>query len=59
MRLFWDAQHPGILLKLSLSLSMASVGCEAHERVVVRDRPAVRVVETRPPVVEEKVIVRP
>jgi len=37
----------------------ASVGCVARERVVVRDRPEVVHVETRQPVVEEKVIVRP
>lgn len=38
-------------------LMMTSAGCETRERVVVHDRPAVRVYE-RPPVVQERVIVR-
>ena len=47
-------------LVMSLAFAgTASVGCEARERVVVRDRPEVVHVETRQPVVEEKVIVRP
>jgi hypothetical protein len=39
-------------------VAMASIGCEAHERVVVRDRP--EVVRVAPaPVVQERVVVRP
>ncbi len=40
-------------------LSLASTACEVRERVVVRrPEPAVRVVYTQPPVVQERVIVR-
>ncbi len=51
----------GCLVVGLAGLTMASTGCETRERVVVRDRPRVyepvRVYE-RPPVVQERVIVR-
>ena len=54
---------PGYVVAGLTVVAVASVGCEAHERVVVRDRPAVvRVVAPPPPpppVVQERVIIRP
>jgi hypothetical protein len=52
-----------IVAALTLGIA-SSVGCAARERVVVRDRPEVVQpevvhVETREPVVKEKVIVHP
>jgi hypothetical protein len=40
--------------------ALSSIGCATHERVVVRERPAVvqeRVVVTERPVVQERVVV--
>jgi hypothetical protein len=62
----------GCLMVGVTAAAMSSIGCATHERVVVRERPAVvqeRVVVERPvvqervvvtqPVVQERVIVRP
>jgi hypothetical protein len=47
-----------VALMALTSLVTITAGCETRERVVVRDRPAVRVYAPPPVVVQERVIVR-